>query len=378
MKFIHTADLHLDREFEGLVQEVAYQPYKILEKIIDFAIVESVEVIFFAGDNFHQSLPSIKIQTYFAAQLARLAPHGIQAVVIFGNHDYYRESVYWVQFSDNVTVFHSESVKTKKLTLKTGETLAVSGFSYQHPHISEDKIVDYPLRDYTCDYHVGLFHGEISGHRFAPANLSDMLSKDYNYWALGHIHLASQLADSVIYSGTPQGRNKKEATNLIVYGDILPSGNLIYFQDLAEVHFETLTLDLSDCQTLSQVLTYITSNLTDEAICYSLNLKNYEDVADNLQEAIENEELLEELRQKNIIVKLKLLPLTSNKQLLTSIEVPEFAMPAIDFTDIYSLVPHKKDIKAIFDDPEFIAEVQENISLYVSQYFEFGGSQDEN
>lgn len=53
-------------------------------------------------------------------------------------------------------------------------------------------------------------------------------------------------------------------------------------------------------------------------------------------------------------------------------------MPAIDFTDIYSLVPHKKDIKAIFDDPEFIAEVQENISLYVSQYFEFGGSQDEN
>ena len=122
----------------------------------------------------------------------------------------------------------------------------------------------------------------------------------------------------------------------------------------------------------------ILKNLTDEAICYSLNLKNYENVADNLQEAIENEELLEELRQKNIIVKLKLLPLTSNKQLLTSIEVPEFAMPAIDFTDIYSLVPHKKDIKAIFDDPEFIAEVQENISLYVSQYFEFGGSQDEN
>ena len=66
MKFIHTADLHLDREFEGLVQEVAYQPYKILEKIIDFAIAEAVEVVFFAGDNFHQSQPSIKIQNYFS------------------------------------------------------------------------------------------------------------------------------------------------------------------------------------------------------------------------------------------------------------------------------------------------------------------------
>lgn len=376
MKFIHTADLHLDREFEGLIQEVPYQPYKILEKIIDFAIAEAVEVVFFAGDNFHQSQPSIKIQTYFANQLARLAPYGIQAVVIFGNHDYYRKSVYWVQFSDNVTVFHSETVMTKKLTLKTGETLAVSAFSYQHPHISEDKIVDYPLRDYTCDYHVGLFHGEISGHKFAPANLTDMMSKDYNYWALGHIHLATQLADSIIYSGTPQGRNKKETTNLIVYGDILPSGNLIYFQDLAEVHFETLTLDLSDCQTLSQVLTYITSNLLNETIFYSLNLINYEDVADNLQEAVDNEELLEELRQKHVIVKLKLLPLTSNKQLLSSIEVPEFAIPEIDFADIYSLVPHKKDIQEVFDDPEFVTEVQENIALYISQYFEFEGGRD--
>ena len=378
MKFIHTADLHLDREFEGLVQEVAYQPYKILEKIIDFAIAEAVEVVFFAGDNFHQSQPSIKIQNYFTTQLARLKPHGIQAVVIFGNHDYYRESVYWVQFSDNVTVFYSESVMTRKLTLRTGETLAVSGFSYQHFHISDDKIVDYPLRDYACDYHIGLFHGEISGHKFAPANLTDMLSKNYNYWALGHIHLASQLADSIIYSGTPQGRNKKEVTNLIVYGEILPSGNLIYFQDLAEVHFETLTLDLSACQTLAQVLTYIMGNLVDETIFYSLNLKNYEAVADNLQEAIDNEELLEELRQNHTIVKLKLLPLASNKHLLTSIEVPKFAMPDIDFTDIYSLLPHKKEIQAIFDDPEFITEVQDNVSLYVSQYFDFGGGQDEN
>ena len=107
MKFIHTADLHLDREFEGIVQDVPFHPYKILEKIIDFAIVEAVDVVFFAGDNFHQSQPSIKIQNYFVQELARLAPHGIQAVVIFGNHDYYRESVYWVSFPENVTVFYS-------------------------------------------------------------------------------------------------------------------------------------------------------------------------------------------------------------------------------------------------------------------------------
>lgn len=378
MKFLHTADLHLDREFEGVVQDVSFHPYKILEKIIDFAISEAVDVVFFAGDNFHQSQPSIKIQNYFAKELSRLLPYGIQAVVIFGNHDYYRESVYWATFSDNVTVFYSESVTTQKLTLRTGETLAVSGFSYQHPHISQDKIAEYPLRDYSCDYHVGLFHGEFSGESFAPANLTDMLAKDYNYWALGHIHLANQVADNIIYPGTPLGRNKKEKTNFVVYGEIVASGNLIYFQDLADVHFETLMLDLSDCQNLGQALHYIESQLSDEHIFYSIVLENYEMIADNLQEAYENDELLEALRQDHIIVKLSLKPLTTSTSSLTQVFLPEFSLPDIDMKEIYRLLPHKKDVKALFDDPDLIQEVQDNVRLFASQYFDFGGDRDEN
>lgn len=378
MKFIHTADLHLDREFEGLVQQTPFQPYKILEKIIDFAISEAVELVLFAGDNFHQSQPSIKIQNYFVEQLTRLQAHDIQAAIIFGNHDYYREDVYWIDFPENVTVFKSETVDTQKLTLKTGETLAISGFSYQHPHLSEDKIVDYPMRDYGCDYHIGLFHGEFSGHQFAPASLTDMLAKDYNYWALGHIHLANQVADNVIYPGTPQGRHKKETTNLVVLGELTPSGNLVYFHDLAEVHFDTLTLDLSDCQTLAQALTYIKSTLTNHAIFYSLNLKNYERIADNLQEAIDNEELIEELRQTHVIVKLKLLPLSAKTESLNRIEVPNFSLPDIDFEQIYGHLPHKQDIRALFDDSDFQQEVRDNLTLFASQHFEFGGTLDEN
>lgn len=378
MKFIHTADLHLDREFEGLVQETHFQPYQILERIIDLAIQEAVEVVLFAGDNFHQSQPSIKIQNYFVEQLKRLQAHDIQAVVIFGNHDYYRESVYWIEFPENVTVFQSETVSTQKLTLKTGETLAVSGFSYQHPHLSVDKIADYPVRDYSCDYHIGLFHGDFSGHTFAPANLTDMLAKSYNYWALGHIHIANQIADNVIYPGTPQGRNKKETTNLVVLGEMAASGNLIYFHDLAQVHFETLTIDLSACQSLAQALTLIKSSLVDQSNFYSLNLEHYEAIADHLKEAVENDELLEELRHHHVIVKLKLLPLTSESERFDKVDVPGFKMPKIDFDQVYGLLPHQQDIRSVFESSDFQAEVQENLTLFASQHFEFGGSLDEN
>ena len=101
-------------------------------------------------------------------------------------------------------------------------------------------------------------------------------------------------------------------------------------------------------------------------------------IADNLQEAYENEELLEALRQNHIIVKLSLRPLTKTNQTITQIALPEFSLPDIDMKQIYRLLPHKKEIKALFDDPNLNQEVQDNVRLFASQYFDFGGDRDEN
>ncbi|GFH42363.1 metallophosphoesterase [Lactococcus hodotermopsidis] len=370
MKFIHTADLHLDREFEGVVQKTPYRPYKILEMIIDFAISEAVDLVLFVGDNFHCAHPSIKIQSYFADQLARLAEHEIQAAVIFGNHDYYRESVYWIEFPENVTVFKQESVESATLCLKNGEKVTISGFSYKHAHIYEDKISEYPSRNLEGNYHIGLFHGEFSGNNFAPANLSDMLAKDYDYWALGHIHLANQMARNVIYPGTPQGRTKKEQTNFVVLGTLTASALETDFHDLAEIHFETLTLDLSLCDTLAQALTFIKSNLTETTAFYSLIFENYEKIAENLQEAIGNDGLIEELRQHYVIVKLRLQPLLV-ETVQARIVVPDFTLPAIDFAQIFTNLPPKKEIQKLLGDSDFQAEVMENLQLFASQQFDF-------
>ena len=111
---------------------------------------------------------------------------------------------------------------------------------------------------------------------------------------------------------------------------------------------------------------------------YSLNLENYEAIADNLQEAVGNDELLEELRQSHVIVKLKLIPLSSETGELTKIVVPDFTLPDIDLEQVYSLLPHKQEIRAVFENADFQQEVQENLALFASQHFEFGGTLDEN
>ena len=79
MKFLHAADLHLDRAFEGLTtvpehfqKYLATANQKMLQNIVDTAITEAVDFILLAGDTFHQNRPTLKTQRYFFQEMARL------------------------------------------------------------------------------------------------------------------------------------------------------------------------------------------------------------------------------------------------------------------------------------------------------------------
>ena len=63
---------------------------------------------------------------------------------------------------------------------------------------------------------------------------------------------------------------------------------------------------------------------------------------------------------------------------MPKIIVPDLTLPATDLEQVYSLLPHKQEIRAVFEDADFQQEVQENSALFASQHFEFGGTLDEN
>lgn len=68
---------------------------------------------------------------------------------------------------------------------------------------------EFPLRNLEVDYHIGIYHGDVQDANFAPFSVSELKSKNYDYWALGHIHQPTQLSAEMIYPGTPQGHTKK-------------------------------------------------------------------------------------------------------------------------------------------------------------------------
>ncbi|WEV60540.1 DNA repair exonuclease [Streptococcaceae bacterium ESL0729] len=375
MKFLHIADLHLDREFEGLSQDIDYRPYEILGTIIDFALDEDVDFIILAGDNFHQSKPSIKMQNYFMTQLERLKEQGIKVFLIFGNHDYYREGVYWFDFPDNVEVFYKEEVESKYFENAQGERATISAFSYEHPHIRENKIKDYPFRDSASDYHIGLFHGEIGGFDYAPTSLSDLKAKDYDYWALGHIHLKSMLADNIVYPGTPLGRNSKEITSQFALVNLSKTVSDLEFIDLAQIHWIKKELDLTGVRDLAELSRILSDNLSNQGNIYSLYLKNYDLVADSLRLALENGELIDSLRAQGFLLrKLVLLPLDGPQNLSkTALPVSHLELPSLE--ELAKALPQNSEIKNILTSDLF-ADLEKDLEAYIDSEFSLAREDD--
>ena len=216
LRFIHCADLHLDRSFEGLylmnesVDELLEINEKVLESIVSVAIKEAVDFVLLVGDTFHQNRPSLKTQHQFFTQMSRLEVADIPVYLSFGNHDYYEEARYWFDFPKNVHLFTEETVQTIIGETKQGVSYCISGFSYQKPWLDESKVAQFPRRQET--YHIGMYHGDQQGEHYAPFVVQEMKQKGYDYWALGHIHVATTLSTQppIIYPGTPQGHTQKE------------------------------------------------------------------------------------------------------------------------------------------------------------------------
>lgn len=257
MKFIHAADLHLDSPFLGLTSlppafltQVQRSTFAAATKIFDRALAEHVDFVLLAGDLFDRAEQSVAAQAYLFDQFNRLNAAQIPVLISFGNHDYATDQHQTLAYPDNVMVFGSQ-VTTHTLTLASGETVAVSGFSYPQRWVADDVLADYPDHAAT-DWHVGMLHGAVrSGgpaDHYAPFTVAELQAKHYDYWALGHIHHHQLLASDppIVYAGNPQGRSVKETGARGAYLVTSHGTKLVpEFFPTAAIMWEPVTLDSS-------------------------------------------------------------------------------------------------------------------------------------
>ena len=274
--FIHTADLHLGAPFRGLRNIVpAWQDAlldaipKAFRKIIDTAIADKVDFVVFAGDVFDNSHPSYADFSLFITGLTQLDAAGIHAYLVTGNHDPY---ISW-ENSFAVLPKNTHVLGINKPTFacyeRNGEPLALiggRGYYTQSWPTTEDisegisRGAAIAQTGKSAPFMVGVLHTglDIDPTR-SPVNPRELLLRDVDYWACGHIHMPRLYPSAedprIGFAGCPQGRDMKEEGEHGIFKITLTQNapNKAEFIPTARIAWKRLTLDISDCATISDV-----------------------------------------------------------------------------------------------------------------------------
>src|SRR5690625_3545256 len=223
ISFIHAADLHLDSPFKGLAhmpasifEQVRESTFAALDRLINMAIETQVDFLLIVGDLFDNEKQSLKAQIRLRRAFEELKRHHINVYLSYGNHDYTNGNSHPVTYPDNVFIFQNEQVNY--FTYKKNEQALANiyGFSYENRAVNENKAPSYRILDNQIPYHIATLHGSLHSNTdhdvYAPFYISDLAEKDFDYWALGHIHQREILKEDpyIVYPGNIQGRNRKE------------------------------------------------------------------------------------------------------------------------------------------------------------------------
>ncbi len=260
LKFLHTADLHLDTPFKGLGEwnpwlagKLKNATFKSFSRITDLAISENVDFVLIAGDVFDSENMSLAAQLKFVAELRKLSENGINSYFICGNHDHLTSWDRGLSLPSGTVRFDSSEVR--KIThYRKGEAVAdIYGISYQNSYVKEDLSLKYHKTGSAAPFSIALLHGmaDIAGkdERYAPFSVKNILEKSFDYWALGHVHKRRILNEDppVVYPGNPQGRDFGETGKKGCYIVEMETGRkpVLSFTALQYVRFEEIELDIT-------------------------------------------------------------------------------------------------------------------------------------
>jgi len=265
MKFIHTADIHLDSPLSGLA---AYKdaPADLLRtvtrdaftRLVDEAIEEAVDFMVIAGDLYDGSWKDYNTGHFFCREMGRLNKADIPVYLLLGNHDADSEMTRKLTLPPNVHQFESRKANT---FLIEDLKVALHGRSYKEAATLENLAASYPA-PVAGWLNIGVLHTALEGYaahaNYAPCSLAELGAKGYDYWALGHVHEHAILQQDpwVVFPGNLQGRHIRETGArgaMLVTAD--ESGIHSVERLLVDVlRWHVVDVDASEANTLEEVV----------------------------------------------------------------------------------------------------------------------------
>ncbi|MCL2607482.1 MAG: DNA repair exonuclease [Methanomassiliicoccaceae archaeon] len=252
-KFIHCSDLHLGAPFKKvssfdreLGKRMAEAPFAALDRIVDKAITENADFIIFSGDIFDSENITPGSRHRFAEAVKRA---GIRCYIAYGNHDHRRSWENSIPLPGNAVVFPDTPVN---IPYPDGENKLTNVIGVSHGAKEEGRDLTDGITG-TGPFSIAAVHCDLDavseGKRYAPCRLNDLLTKNIDYWALGHIHKRSIVHEypHVVYPGNTQGRNTKETGRKGAYLVTVSGGKVANIEFFAthEIMWSEAELDIT-------------------------------------------------------------------------------------------------------------------------------------
>ncbi|MFP3323771.1 DNA repair exonuclease [Planococcus sp. SIMBA_160] len=311
IRFIHSADLHLGSPFSGMKGLGAGQWKKLqnstleaFERLISYTLETRPDFLLIVGDVYDGEDRNLRAQHRFQQGMEQLQQAGIPVFLSHGNHDHLSGGAASFELPPNVHVFRDS---VENMELPVGNTrVKIAGFSYGRRHVTEPMVEHYPDKQAGV-IQIGMLHGSEESDTehavYAPFRKEQLLAKNYDYWALGHIHKRQHLSidPPIVYPGNLQGRHRKESGPKGFYDIALTDGHAeLKFIPVEAVRFERIMIDCSGVQHMNELFNIAKQQLEaheSEALVAELDLQYLSDSAIHMLQGIPSAELLNAFRE---------------------------------------------------------------------------------
>jgi exonuclease SbcD len=236
MRLIHTSDWHLGRSFHR--EDLLAAQAQFVDFLVETVVSERVDAVLVSGDIYDRALPSVDAVALCNEALARLMRTKARVVLISGNHDSARRLGFGSELIDEAGVHlrtDPRRVGTPVLLPQPGATGDVA--VYPIPYLEPDAVradLLHEARDgaghtAVIDAAMTRIRSDLSrrpgvpsvvlAHAFVAGGLASDSERDISvggvsvvptscfdgvdYAALGHLHGAQRLSETVRYSGSP-------------------------------------------------------------------------------------------------------------------------------------------------------------------------------
>ena len=229
MKILHLSDTHLGYSAyrkatpDGINQR-EIDAYNAFNQFIDYAVKTKPDLIIHSGDLFDSVRPNNRAITFSIDQILRLSEKKIPIIIIAGNHEHpkLKETGHIFSIFDHIeNVYPVYKAKYEIIDFQNnGKNISIHVVPQcELKRQFEDEIKKLKPKK-SSDYNIFVSHGAISGIKeFSMNEFNELiipvnvLSKNFDYIALGHYHKFTKLADNAYYSGSTEKFSFSDASD---------------------------------------------------------------------------------------------------------------------------------------------------------------------